>query len=650
MTNGSQVGLAFVTEGFSEWLSSLGSANEAMSMTASIAIEAANSFDRLGDAAPTDASGFDDMASGAGDLDSAAKDAATSVGKVGSEAQNSASGFSGLSEIAVGALREIGAKAVEIGMNLGKDAIGAVGDFISGSIAEASEFQSVFAQTEAVIASTGGAAGITAEDMATLAENMSATAGASIFSDDAILGAQNLLATFTNIKEDVFADATLAITNMSQAMGTDLSSSAMTVGKALNDPIAGLSALGRAGVQFTADQEAQIKAMVAAGDAMGAQKIILGELENQFGGSAAAAVDTFAGQQAVLSEQFAGMQQELGEAIIPLIMQLMIAIQPMIPVFASLISQIASFLGTLDLTPITTFISGLMNSGPAITSTFSTIAEFFKPIIDQIIIATNLLIPVLSEIGAAITEAFFSPAVQTALAGIRDLVTVVMGYLITDMQMLYETFKIVWPYIETVLSSMMNVFNAVIPFVTGLISGLTLLLKGDFAGAWEVVQNAWTTFLPKITEALTKAFGDAERFLNEMVDKFKEIGGNIVQGIANGISAGASKVADAAKNAASAAYEAAKSFLGIESPSKLMRQKIGSQISRGMSLGITDGIPFINRAITTASQAAYANGNIGSNSIVNNNGAVTNNYNLGITTTASPSLIAQSFDIERSLV
>jgi len=212
------------------------------------------------------------------------------------------SSFSGMGTMMTGVLQGIGQGIAGIAMDLGKQALGAVTDFVSDGIKGAAEFDSVFAQTKAVVASTGEAAGLAAEDIAEMASSMSASAGESLFSDDAILGATNVLATFTNIKGQNFGSATQSILDMSQALGMDLDSAAMQVGKALNDPVAGLAALSRSGVQFTEEQEAMIKAMVEAGNVAGAQEVMMAELNTQFGGSAAAAVDTYAGQQIVLKE------------------------------------------------------------------------------------------------------------------------------------------------------------------------------------------------------------------------------------------------------------------------------------------------------------------------------------------------------------
>ena len=86
----------------------------------------------------------------------------------------------------------------------------------------------------------------------------------------------------------VFDRATAAAADLSAAGFGSMDGAAKMLGKALNDPEAGLTALGRAGVTFTDQQKEQIKTLVESGDTLGAQKIILGEVESQVGGTAAA--------------------------------------------------------------------------------------------------------------------------------------------------------------------------------------------------------------------------------------------------------------------------------------------------------------------------------------------------------------------------
>jgi hypothetical protein len=182
--------------------------------------------------------------------------------------------------------------------------------------------QKVLAQTGAVLKSTGGAANVTSKRITAMSESLMKLSGVD---DEAIQSGQNLLLTFTKIRNEtgkgnnIFDQATLAMTNLSVAMGKDLSSSAILVGKALNDPVKGVGALSRAGVQFTASQKDTIKSLVDSGNVMGAQKLILKELETQFGGSAKAAGQTLTGQLNILRETFNNVAGDLVAIFIPFV-------------------------------------------------------------------------------------------------------------------------------------------------------------------------------------------------------------------------------------------------------------------------------------------------------------------------------------------
>ena len=159
-------------------------------------------------------------------------------------------------------------------------------------IVDAAESAKIGRLTNAVIASTKGVANVTAAAVDKLTQSLS---NKTAVDDELIQNAANVLLTFTKVRNevgkgnDIFNQGTKAALNMSAALGTDLQGATMTIGKALNDPVRGITALTRAGIQFTQQQKDQIKAMVAAGDTLGAQKIILAELETQFGGAAEAA-------------------------------------------------------------------------------------------------------------------------------------------------------------------------------------------------------------------------------------------------------------------------------------------------------------------------------------------------------------------------
>jgi hypothetical protein len=163
------------------------------------------------------------------------------------------------------------------------------------------ESEKVQAQLAARIKSTGQAARLTVADLNKMAAALQFKTS---FDDEAIGGAQAMLLTFTKIGNETFPRATEAVLDMSTALGTDLNSAALQVGKALNDPVQGITALSRAGVQFSESQKKIIKDLVDTGKQADAQRIILGELEKQMGGAAAAARNTLGGALQALGNSF----------------------------------------------------------------------------------------------------------------------------------------------------------------------------------------------------------------------------------------------------------------------------------------------------------------------------------------------------------
>jgi hypothetical protein len=86
------------------------------------------------------------------------------------------------------------------------------------------------------------------------------------------------------------------------------------LGKALEDPIKGLAALGKSGVTFTADQKALIKSLVETGDMLPkAQEIILKAVEMQVGGTAEATANASDKMKVAWSQ----LQEQLGQRLLP---------------------------------------------------------------------------------------------------------------------------------------------------------------------------------------------------------------------------------------------------------------------------------------------------------------------------------------------
>lgn len=185
---------------------------------------------------------------------------------------------------------------------------------IQGAIVDAQEYEKVTAQLRAGIESTGNVAGLSVEGLKAHASALEELSGVD---ENLIIQSQAVFQTFTNVRNvvgegnDIFNQASLAALDLSVKMGGDLQGATVQLGKALNDPIKGITALTRVGVVFTQAQKDQIKALVESGDVMGAQKVILAEMNTEFGGAAKAAGDTFAGAVARAKDKVSDFGRDL---------------------------------------------------------------------------------------------------------------------------------------------------------------------------------------------------------------------------------------------------------------------------------------------------------------------------------------------------
>lgn len=220
------------------------------------------------------------------------------VVKIGSDAKNFNRGVEGIKS-SIGGLKRFALGAA-----------GAMGVAFStnAAIQAAREQAKAEAKLGAVLKATGNAAGFTAGE---LKKQAAALQSVSNFGDEAVINAQSMLLTFKEIKGDNFTEAMKAAADMSSVLDTDLKSSVLQIGKALNDPIKGMSALTRSGVSFTEAQKEQVKALQESGDLMGAQKVILDELKGEFGGAAEAMADPWTQLSNILGD----MLEPIGQLI-----------------------------------------------------------------------------------------------------------------------------------------------------------------------------------------------------------------------------------------------------------------------------------------------------------------------------------------------
>lgn len=191
-------------------------------------------------------------------------------------------------------------------------AVDAVIGFGKESVQAFQQAEMAMAKVQQAITSTGGAAGFSMEELKKRSDELQAT---TLFDGDDILNKASLqLLTFTNIADEQFMRAQNAALDLATVLDGDLQSSSIMIGKALNDPVKGLTALSKAGIQFSDEQRTMVNSLVEANDLIGAQTIILGELERQYGGQAEAAAKAEGGTTQI-TRAWGDFQEELGGAL-----------------------------------------------------------------------------------------------------------------------------------------------------------------------------------------------------------------------------------------------------------------------------------------------------------------------------------------------
>lgn len=213
-------------------------------------------------------------------------------------------------------------------------------EFIRGGVEKAEALHQAFAQVEAGLESTGGAAGMTMESIKSMADEMS---GRMKFAKADIIDMQAQMLTFGGITKENFPAIGDAIANVATKIGMDLHGMAIQFGKAMENPSEGIRKLQRQGVMFSKEQREQIDKLVAKGEMVKAQQIMLTEIQNKYGGSSKAAFDT--DPLARFSKMMGKFQVAVGNAALALLEYLMPALEAIAGAFKKVGEWIGKVVG-----------------------------------------------------------------------------------------------------------------------------------------------------------------------------------------------------------------------------------------------------------------------------------------------------------------
>lgn len=351
-------------------------------------------------------------------------------------------------------------------------AVGAAAGVIGFKLASAAyESQKVMAQTTAIIKATGGAAGVTASQVSKLSEQLSMQIGVD---DELIQKSANLLLTFKQVQNQVgegnniFDRAVITAQDLGNVFGS-ADAAAMQLGKALSDPEKGITALRRAGINFTEQQKEQIKTLVASGDVLGAQKLILAEVESQVGGTAAASATGFDRMRVAMGN----VAEEFGAILIPYIEKFAnFVVQKVVPY----LNKLADVIGEKglgagikmlsgDFLKMTTNMGAVGNALLALAAIFTTVR--------------------LVTIAATISAQLFGKTLLMNPIGIAVAAMIALGVAAVALYMKFEIVrKVINSVINFIIGIIENWLNTWIFVINRIIDGINLLIKAaNFFGA-----------------------------------------------------------------------------------------------------------------------------------------------------------------------
>jgi hypothetical protein len=458
-------------------------------------------------------------------------------------------------------------------------AIGALTGSIGTAIEKLGEQDKLLKRTVSVLESTGNAANVSSKQIVDMSTSLEMLTGVEA---ESIQNGENLLLTFTNIRNrvgegnDIFDQATRAMVDLSAALGQDTKSSAIQLGKALNDPIRGVTALRRVGVSFTDQQTEQIKRLVESGNTLKAQKVILKELNKEFGGAGKAAGESFAGQMQILNHVLTGLVEDALRPLLPIIITVAQfitgTIVPAIQKFSDAFTAKAG--------PALNFIQRLMAK---LSPTLKTLGKYF----------TGTIVPAVKLVAGALVKNLLPPIQRL----INFIATQVLPRFAKLAAFLAQTFG---PVVKTIADVFARQIAPALGKVAGFIVDNVLPAVFALADFLSGPLGAALQFIAGIFEVVAKAIGFAvdmfsafiKAVVNSPLYKIAEaiagIVGNLFSG---GKSSGAPGAANGAPGAAAtqggvpgAIYQAPNVDVSVTLDGNKIAQNVDTRIGRMASV------------------------------------------------------------------
>lgn len=250
-----------------------------------------------------------------------------------------------------------------------------------------------------------------------------------------------------------------------------------------------------------------------------------------------------------------------------------------------------------------------------IVNIVSTVWNIISTVISTVI---NVIANIIKAVTAAIKgdwtgvwEAIKS-IVSTIWDGIKSVVTTAINGVSTEIKIVLNAIKsiwsAVWNSIKSVTTSVWNgikslvsaTLNGISSIISNVMNGIKSVISSIMSGIRNVFSTGWNTVASVTREGISRAYQAVKNIAGNMLSA----GRDFVMGFVKGITGAIGSAVNAAANMAKKALNAAKSALGIHSPSRVMRDEVGKYIPAGLAVGILDNLSDIEDASDKMAQAS----------------------------------------------
>jgi phage-related protein len=337
-------------------------------------------------------------------------------------------------------------------------------------------------------------------------------------------------------------------------------------------------------------------------------------------------VAAWVGENVRLQDVLLALGVCIASVILPIVWSLITTTAPLVAAFVGVVAAAAllrrawesNFLGVRDITrAVISFVSDFINDGlrfirglwdthgeqttSTVTNAFNTVRTVITTVIGAVQTVIQTALDTLrrwwgahgESVKTIVSAAFgavqsiissiigaISGFIQATLAGIQAFWSVHGDTIMAVAQNTWDTIKVI---VETMLGNIGDIIDAVAAAIQGDWDTFGAELQSIWQRTWDamgqILSNTWDSIkviVSGIVDSIISFFSGTD---------WGAVGRAVIDGIAAGISNGVERIKNAARDAAKAAFEAAKAFLGISSPSRLFIE-IGMAIGEGMILGI----------------------------------------------------------------